>query len=439
MNWFYNLKMAHKLTLGFGLCLALALLVGGVSISRMAEMIGITKALLAGTVGGDEALMRFQSAARQFRTIEYQHVLSFTLVDKKAEEAALAQEEADAQGALLEYRACLSDAQDRRNLDTLQTEWQQYTVQKAGLLALSRAGDMKSSAALMNGPLQVQFAQINGQLTAMVKWNHDRGAQYARQAQAAYLGACAIVLSLLLLSVLFGSLLAWFITQYITRTLLQISDRLKKLSGLCITNLANAFQAMERGDLTAEILTGTEPLELKTADEFGEMAQTFNIVLEKVKATIESFRKSQGALTRLVRSLQQTTGEVADASSRVSSTAQQVSMTSEEITASMQEVSMASEQSARGASEIATGSSTQAASLAQSSARVKELASTIQNVALDAQKASQATADATGVAQESAQTVSRSVQSMQAIHQTVTQSAEIIQTLGELRGRSAGS
>ncbi len=45
MNWFFNFKTARKLALGFGLCLTLAVLVGGVAITRMAQMNKISESI----------------------------------------------------------------------------------------------------------------------------------------------------------------------------------------------------------------------------------------------------------------------------------------------------------------------------------------------------------------------------------------------------------
>jgi methyl-accepting chemotaxis protein len=438
MNWFNNLRIANKLALGFGLCLALALTVGGVAISRMGQMNAIAKSMVNDTILSDEDLLHLDMAARQSRIVEYRHVLNASPAEKKAAEADLAKAESDAQKALQDYQTTILKPTDRQNFTDLQNKWQRYDALNSQLLPLSRANNMKACADLMAGPMKTQFYQFTDQLNLMVIWNHDQGQVYANQSNAAYRDAFVLVVSLLLLACVFGALIAWFVTRYMTRTLAQVSERLMKLSGLCITNLASAIQAMEDGDLTAEIVTGTEPLSIKTTDEFGAMAQTFDTVLNQVQAMIGSFRKSQASLSSLVRSLQQSAAQVTVAAHAVSATAQQVGAASEEITASMQEVSLASDQSAQGAAEIAKGSSDQAAALAQSNVRVKQLTETVQMVAQDAQKASQATADATHVAQEGAQTVSQSVQSMQMIHQTVTQSAEVIQTLGEASRQIGG-
>ena len=61
MNWFVNLRIAHKLALGFGLCLSLAVLVGVVAITRMAQMNKASGNIVSGSLAGVEALAGFQA------------------------------------------------------------------------------------------------------------------------------------------------------------------------------------------------------------------------------------------------------------------------------------------------------------------------------------------------------------------------------------------
>ena len=253
----------------------------------------------------------------------------------------------------------------------------------------------------------------------------------ALQADQAYASGRALTTSLLALAVLLGTLTGWLITRYMTRTLAETSARLEKLRSLCVTNFEAAVQAMERGDLTAEIVTGTEPLDIRSRDEFGQMAQTFNAMLDQVKSTIGSFRKSQSALIQLVQKLQESAAHVGAASGTLAGTAQQVGAATEVISATMQEVALASDQSARGASEVAQGSASQARTLGDGTARLRQLVDAIGGVAGDASATMRVSKEATDAAAVGAEAVGLCVVSMDKIQQTVTESAQVVQSLGE--------
>ena len=438
MNWFNTLKTAGKLTLGYGLCLALALTVGVVAITRMAQMNTIAQTLVSDSVAGLEALDTFNAAARQYRTIEYRHVLSFTDPDRQKAEADLAKAQGDAQKGLDSYQASILKDDDRRNFQAMAGEWQKYTAMWAALKPLSRRNDTKVCADLMNGPMRDQFLRVQAATKFMIDGNSKRAAEDSRQADQAYVSGRILTIGLLVLAVLLGVATGVFITRDMTRTLAQVTERLETLSHVCITNLGNAVQALERGDLTAEIVADTEPLDIHSRDEFGRMARTFNAMLAQVKSTVESFRKSQATLSALVRQLQQSATHVGSASSTLAGTAQQVGAATEEISTAMQEVAQASEQSARGAGEVAQGSANQARSLSDGTERLQHLVQAVGGVAGNAQTAIQATAEASEAAAVGAEAVGLCVVSMDKIQRTVTESAQVVLTLGD-SSRQIGS
>ena len=438
MNGFYNLKTAHKLILGFGLCLALSVLIGIVAITRMAQMNTISKNILSDSLAGVEALSECDASARQVRITEYRHALSSTPKDWDQAEADIIKSEGDAQNALKKYQGSLIDSVDTQNFNALQTEWQKYSAMKGAFLAASRKNDDKADAEMLNGPMKEQFQNVRDALKTMVDWNQKHGEAYAQQAQSAYSTARMIIIGLLLLSVLFGSLAAWLITQYMTKTLALVSGRMNTLNTVCIANLGSAVAAMEQGDLTAKIATGSEALDIRSKDEFGQMAQTFNQMLTKLQATIGSFRTSQASLSALVRDMQQSAGQVDSAAQTLSGTSQQIGAATEEIGATMHEVAQASEQSARGASEIAQGSASQAASIATGAEQVKELVAAVLGVTRDTEAATKSAELATKTASDGAAAVEQSVAGMQRIQSAVSESAGVITALGQTSAKIGG-
>ena len=438
MNWLYNLKTARKLALGFGLCLGLAILVGVVAITRMAQMNKISGNIVSDSLNSVEALGKFDSASRQFRTVEFRHALSTTPEYKDQAEADMTKAQGDADQGLKAYQDTLNDNTDTQNFNGLQAEWQKYVAMKDNFIALSRKNDNKQSAILLNGPMKDEFYQVIDKTKVMIDWNDKQGQDYARQAQDAYASARAVTISLLALAVLLGTMAAILISRYMTNALAQMSQRLDTMNSVCITNLGTAVAALENGDLTAKIATGTEPLTLDTKDEFGQMAQTFNAMLGTVKNTIGSFRNSQASLSQLVGQMQTSASQVSASANTLAGASQQIGAATEEISATMSEVAQASEQSARGASEIAQGTQNQATSIAEGAEQVKELTKAVQNVAHEADAASEAAAQATKTAQDGTQAVEQTVAGMQRIQGAVSQSAQVIHSLGQTSAQIGG-
>ena len=438
MNAFYNLKTAYKLAIGFGLCLALAVIIGALSMTRMAQMNTISKNILSDSLAGVEALGQFQAASRQVRTREYRHALASTPKEMDQAESEITKSEADAQNALKSYQATISDPADKQNWDELQGEWQKYGDMKSALLVLSRKNEFKSCAAMLNGPMADQFSRVTDSTQKMVDWNKKRGDDYAHQAQTAYDSARTLIIGLLVFAVLIGILAAWLITRYITQALMQVSDRLNCLNTICVENLGIAVAALEEGDLTVKIVTGTEPMTSQSKDEFGQMAQTFNQMLAKLQATIAKFRSSQTSLSGLVQDMQQSAAQVDSAAQMLSGTSQQIGATTEEIGAAMHEVAQASEQSARGASEVAQGSASQAASVALGSEQVKELVTAIQSVVRDTEAATKSAVQVNGTVTTGSEAVEKTVAGMGRIQSAVSESAGVIASLGQTSAKIGG-
>ena len=424
MNWFYNLKVARKLALGFGVCLVLAVLVGGLAIQRMAQMNTVTDNVLNDSLVSVTKLGTFGSEFKQTRILEYRFVLKAQM---PGDEAKLAELESKADQIISDYPA--DPGEDARNYSTLKSLWSQWKLSNAGIMQNIHAGNSAGALAAIKQSRSVT-SSISDLCDAMSEHNNQQAAAFAHQAQVTYSSARAVILGLLALALLLGTAIAVVITRYITQTLAQISGRITSLDTICVANLNTAVIALEQGDLTVPTVTGTEPLTNQNKDEFGQMAQTFNQMLTKLQATIGSFRQSQASLSRLVQNMQVSAGQVDAAASTLAGTSQQISAATEEITATMQEVAQASEQSARGANEVATGSATQAASISEGAELVKQLADAVRSVAKDSGSAEQAAIEATQAAQTGAASVRETVAGMHAIQRTIAESAQVIETLG---------
>lgn len=424
MNWFYNLKIARKLALGFGLCLVLAAAVGVIAIQRLAQMNTFSSSIAGDALVSVETLGKFTSEFKQTRILEYRFILK---IQAPGDEAKLAELQGQADQALASYPA--DPGVDTQNYNTLKSSWSQYKASITSVMQNVHAGNNAGALAEMK-----KSKSFNTSLSdlgdAMMDYNQKQGVNLKNQAQSAYTSARLVVVSLLLLAVVLGTLVGITITRYMTKTLAQVSERMDRIQRVCITQLAASIEAMEHGDLTVPVVASTKPLDISAKDELGLLAASFNRVLAQTQGSIGSFTNSQSSLSTLVNQMQASAGQVDAAANALAGTSQQISAATEEITATMQEVAEASEQSARGANEVATGSATQAASISEGAELVKQLADAVRSVAKDSESAEQAAVEATQAAQTGAISVRETVAGMHAIQRTIADSAQVIQTLG---------
>jgi methyl-accepting chemotaxis protein len=157
MNWFSNLKTGRKLALGFGTCLLLALTVGAVALSRMAQMNRLEKEITEVSLTGIKTLAVADAAMRQVRILEYRHVLTDEAAAMDKIEGLMNAQQERIGAALDDYERSIVDAEDRKNLDTLKGHWERYQTLHQKVLQLGRRNDTRRGAALLNGPMADLF------------------------------------------------------------------------------------------------------------------------------------------------------------------------------------------------------------------------------------------------------------------------------------------
>ncbi|HQU84395.1 MAG TPA: methyl-accepting chemotaxis protein [Pyrinomonadaceae bacterium] len=113
------------------------------------------------------------------------------------------------------------------------------------------------------------------------------------------------VINVLEISLGLGSLAACiFLVQGVFSAYKRIETaaaRVEKLQGLCITNLGSANDALAKGDLEFEILTGTEKLNDPHQDPIGKLGGSIDSIITKTQATVAAFEKSRAILLEMIK------------------------------------------------------------------------------------------------------------------------------------------
>jgi methyl-accepting chemotaxis protein len=430
-GWLYNLRSVAKLAFGFGICVLLAAAVGLIAIIRLSELDSmISKNIVAHALRGDDALGRFQDASEHYRGAEYKIVLPRTPKQRAADVVELSKQQALADKALEDYAASIDSPADQTNFNSLKQAWADYYPTLDTFRSLANGKSMLPAIIYMSVDMRAKFEPVRSDITNMIAMNKANGEKYTSEAASTCESTFKIIGFLLVVALAFGTMTAIVLARYESRSLSSLAQRLTSLSENCISSLADAVAALETGDLTVAVHTGTKPMNADTRDEFGDIGRTFNGMLARTQSTVTSFGNSQAALCELVRNLKSSANEVQTSATWVAGTSKEIGAATEEISATMLEVTSASEQSARGAGEVASGSATQAASISHGAEMVGQLAETVRRVAKDSEATEEATGKATKAADLGVESVRETVRGMYSIKQTISESAEVIQTLG---------
>ncbi len=467
MKWFLNLRTGRKIGVGFGLATAVALLVGTIAISRMAQMDAITHKITSDPMPGLATVGQMWSSARQYRIRQLRHTM-YTDPAKKASIAADAQKAAnEVDTYLAQYEKTIDDPQDRKNFDELKGAWTTYLAFSPRIWALSKQGDAKAAVGILDGEAGDHFrSKFDTAAAKVLEWNKKYGERLADQGRETAAAARTLMIGLLAALAAFAMSVAWFISRIVGRNVEGFITRLETMRTVCVTNLQSAIEAMEQGDLTATITTGTTAIDVKTKDDFGALATTFNGMLMQVKSMIEAFQRSQAHLREVIASIQTEAAAVASTSTQLSASASAAGTASNEIADAIQDVARGAgqaattsqemakgtEQQARNATEAAgamdrlqqairqvqTGSSKQRKAAVSAEVGARDAETSVKGVATSAKQVTAMAQQASAVAQSSGKTVEDTVASMSRIQDLVQASAERVEELGR-KGQEIGA
>lgn len=431
MRWFLNLKTGMKLAFGFGLCLALALVLGISAISQMARMDSIAHEIAIAPLPGTAAVASMTDTLKQYRIFEYRFLLYSRQADMDKVEAEMQTASNKLNGILSEYEKTITQPEDHKNFDALKAQWAQYLSRHPQLISLGRKNHATEGAALINGPMLTDFRQVMTSLTNMIEWNKQNGVRLSNEAKALYLSARRQMITLLLAAILLGIVTGWLITRFITSALAQVSGRLETLRDKDMSEINQAMSALAQGDLTVSAKTYAEPLTLTTKDELGCMAKTFNEMLEQAHSFVHSYNEARVTLGSLVRQVAESAESVAAASIQLSASAEQTGQASTQIARTIEEVAGAANQSATASQEMAQASEQQARSATEAAAGMHQLQDAVRQVRIGSQRQQSAVQQADEGMQQAARSVEGVAQSAQKVAATAQHAAEVAQTGGK--------
>jgi len=431
MHWFLNLKTAIKLSICFGVCLLLGAAVSGFAISRMVKLVNMEAAISKNVVTGLDTLNRLSRDARTTDSEMDQFVLTTSESKRRAILDEIVSKRQDATNAIDAYGRMDESGTANPAFSALKASWADYVTVQQKVVSDSKTRDREQLASELN----LSFGGVETRIDALIKHEQNQAAAYGSKSAEALNETRTLLIAMMLAALVISGLMAWYNTSYITRSINNLSSSLTELRSKCGANLKAAILALQDGDMTREVETGTTPLDVAANDEFGQAAQVFNGFLDDFKSMIEAFRNSQVSLSGLVNKIRTATGSLSAAAGNLSGAAQSFGIGTEQINATMQEVSDASEQSARAASEVARGNSDQARSISESAESLRQLSETLHMIAEDAQSATVVAADANQVASDGAEIVAQSVEGMRGIRKTVSESTDVIHMLGDASER----
>jgi methyl-accepting chemotaxis protein len=432
LRWLGDLRISHKLGLGFGVPLMLAMIVGAVSIGRMADMNSQAKDMHRKALVSTGVAAQLMSGIKEMRLTEWVHIIKTK--DGKADDAGdqlIKTKIAEVDKNLAEYKKGISDPADKTNYEHLEKAWKEYKGLQDAIASMGSLSDLQSSLDFMMGDSMEKFTTATKTLDDMIEWNIQHGKVLASKAQASYDIAKTTVIILLFAAVVASGIAAVAIVKSVGWSLRYVVEAMHGLGDKSISELERGVSALSHGDLTVDITSYDEPLTIRSKDEFGLLSNTFNEMQKKAANTVRAFGEAQESLRVIMGEVATSAETIASTSTELFSTATVVGESASSVSLAMRETAISAEQSAKACQDMVALSQTQQDAVAAAGDNMGIAATAAAAVGQSAEQVSRTAQESAATATKGSAAVSESLGSMGKIQQQVHESSDMIRKLGQ--------
>ena len=365
MKWFYDLKIATKLIVSFGVVLLLTLVMGVAAMVSTSKVNQASSDLTDNWMPSVRMAMELRADIGEMRRWELAHMINDKPEGYATYEKRMADTLATLQAHREAYGKLINSAEEKALVAEFDQGWSAFMVDHDKIVKFS-AGDQKDEArALSRGSSAKTMAALTESINKLVKLNVDGGDAASAAATVTYEHARLTSIILLVVNIGVGIGLALWIARVVSAPLQQA---------------VSVATAVAGGDLTRTI-------EVESACETGQL--------------MGALRDMTNNLQRLVSQVRGGTDTIATASA--------------EIAAGNQDLSSRTEQ--------------QASSLEETASSMEELTSTVKQNADNARQANQLAQSASGIAIKGGDVVGQVVGTMSSINESSRKIVDIISVI----------
>ena len=365
MRWFYNLKIATKLFVAFGIVLLLTLVMGISSIYSMGRVNQASRDLAQDWMPSVQIAMSLRTDLAEMRRWELAHLLADDDKAMAGYEKRMDEIQAVTNADRAAFEKLISTADERALAAAFDHDWATFMTEHPKVMALSRLHQKAEARALLIGPSAKALTGIFDTVNKLVKLSIAGGAAASDAAGVTYDHARLTAAVLLMLNIGIGIALAAGIARVVSAPLREA---------------VMLARAVASGDLTHDI-------KVTSACETGQLMQA-----------LKDMTANLGQLVSQVRGSTET-------------------------------IATASAQIAAGNMDLSSRTEEQASSLEETASSMEELTSTVKLNADNACQANELALSASGIATRGGTAVDKVVETMESINASSAKIVDIISVI----------
>jgi methyl-accepting chemotaxis protein len=342
---------------------------------------------------------------------------------------------------------------EQKQLDIFNPAWKAYQQLMNEAVDKLNTGDVNGAMAILSDPATEEtHATMDGALDTLMEINQTAADDVYTLNKQIFNGSTIGLITLTLIGLITALLLGRALTLSIIRPLALVKQASQQIARSDLDALSKKFESLAKGDLTRSFYLSTQPVNIKSKDEIGElgaafndmivhlqeMGQSFSVMVSSLRALVSNLSQNANNLSRASDELAQAAAEAGQTTLQIATTMQQVAKGINQQTDSISKTAGSVDQMGRAIDGVASGAQDQSRAVAQAAVITTQITHAIQNVSESAQAGAQGAHQAAETARSGARTLDETIQGMQSIKNKVNASAEKVREMG-LRSSQIGA
>lgn len=440
-----KLDLRKKMFVAFALAFVLTTVVGSVGIGLAGSLFRAANEITADQLEGALQLSIVLQDVSAVRAKMLAHVLAREAGDKAAIEQEIAALDAKVDEDVVAWRAADSDGRDASAIDAFVRAWALFRQGRdSKVLAPSRTGQEDQATEYALGEVGKRFRLVTDALEAARRSQRASADRLLQQNAEALRRTQATLVGVTLLSGAASMAYGFFLARSISRSARDMVRAAEQIAKDDLNSLAEAVAAMARGDLSQLVTIQTRPLPSRSADEMGELARAFNMMITRLHETGQAFGETQRALAKMIdrvtesaallttasSHLAEVAGQASQSTAQIASTIQQIAGGAQQQAESMTSLTESVEATARAINGVARGAEAQASAADNASRHVDYIAGAVEQVVRAAGVGGEISEQNAASAQAGAEAVRQTIAGMMAIESRVESLAARVRDVG---------
>jgi methyl-accepting chemotaxis protein len=442
-----SLGIRANLFAGFGVVLALNIVIGYIGLRNTAELSSQFKTLYEDRMMSVVKLTAVQGGMYELRMGAAS--LNYTLSTPQQRAATVAQDQQwlkQIDESMRAFAATNLVDEEKAAIRDWNTSYDGFLKARGEIIRLTESGNVNAAEAVRSGEFATQRRQSDDSINRLLAVQQNVGMQMSRDAVFTAELWQRILVFFTLVAVVFGLGMAFFVSRGVARGVQAVQKVLTSLTENCARFLEDGLAAMSANDLSVQVRSVTQPIERYGRDEIGQTAQITNTLLARLHAIIASYERARMSLGDLVGQVRSVSDGVADSSAQLGTTAHQTGSAVDQVTTAIQNVAAGAQDTSRGAQEtnaavtqlahaingIARGASEQAQQVQAANDTAIQMASGVNQVAATAEQVASASHETRKAAEHGGSAVRETTAAMAEIQQVVGQASDTVEELGKL-------